>query len=71
MSQVTPELTVDSLDSQVYPQNALSEKLLALQSKAQAIEDAMQAVKKAFDKDTISLEEFLKYIRQLSNKQAR
>lgn len=31
----------------------------------------MQVIKKAYDKDQISIEEYLKLIRQLSKKQAR
>jgi hypothetical protein len=37
--------------------------VLGLQSKFNAIEDAMQVVKKAYDKDEISLEDYLKLIR--------
>ena len=33
-----------------------------------ALEDAMGALKKAFDSDVISLEEYLKTIRTLANK---
>ena len=36
-----------------------------------ALEDAMGALKKAFDSDVISLEEYLKTIRTLANKQCK
>lgn len=35
------------------------------------IEDCMQVVKKAYDKDILALEDYLKQIRMLANKQAR
>jgi hypothetical protein len=42
--------------------------VLQLQSKFNGIEDAMQVIKKAYDKDQMSFEEYLKIIRQLSKK---
>jgi hypothetical protein len=66
-----PELSVDNIDQFVYASNPLSIKVLQLQSKFNGIDDAMQVIKKAYDKDQISLEEHLKLIRQLSKKQAR
>lgn len=51
--------------------NPLSERLIKFQSKVMAIEDAMAAVKKAFDSDVINLEDYLKTIRQLANKQCK
>lgn len=66
-----PELTIDNVDQFVYASNPLSIKILGLQSKFTAIDDAMQVIKKAYDKDEISLEDYLKLIRQLSKKQAR
>ena len=65
------EVTADNIDSLVYPSNEVSQKLIHLQSKIAAIDDAMSIVKKAFDKDNLNLQEFLKLIRQLSSKQAR
>ena len=65
------EVTAANVDEMVYPANAISKKLLHLQGKNLAIEDCMQVVKKSFDKDNITLEEYLKLIRQLSSKQAK
>lgn len=64
-------MSVDNMDQFVYPSNALSTKVLQLQCKAICIDDTMQVVKKGYDKDTLSLDDYLKYIRQLAKKQAR
>lgn len=66
-----PEMTVDNIDEFVFPTNPLSTKILNLQCKYSALEDAMQVAKKAYDKDEISLEDYLKVIRTLAKKQAR
>ena len=63
-----PELSVENIDQFVYASNPLSIKVLQLQSKFNGIEDAMQVIKKAYDKDQMSFEEYLKIIRQLSKK---
>ena len=55
----------------VKPSNALSEKLIKLQSKNAAIEDAMGILKKAFDSEVIGLDDYLKSIRALAKKQCR
>ena len=65
------EVRVDNIDQFVFASNPLSIKVLQLQSKFNGIEDAMQVIKKAFDKDEISIEDYLKLIRQLATKQAR
>jgi hypothetical protein len=64
-------LNTSSIDHFVYPANPLSVKTLDLQSKFNALEDAMQVIKKAYDKDEITLDEYLKFVRQLSQRQAR
>ena len=63
-----PELSVENIDQFVYASNPLSIKVLQLQSKFNGIEDAMQVIKKAYDKDQMSFEEYLKIIRQLAKK---
>ena len=63
-----PELSVENIDQFVYASNPLSIKVLQFQSKFNGIEDAMQVIKKAYDKDQMSFEEYLKIIRQLSKK---
>ena len=65
------EVTPQNVGELVYPENAISEKLIALQSKISAIEDCMNLVKKAFDKDNIDLTTMLKMIRQLGQKQCK
>ena len=67
---MTP-VDADNIDSHVYAQNPLSEKLIKLQSKVSALEDAMGVLKKAFDNDLISLDDYLKSVRQLANKQCK
>lgn len=51
--------------------NALSSKLIKLQAKNIAIDDAMNVFKKHYEKDNIDLQEFLKNIRVLANKQCK
>lgn len=65
------EPTVDTIDEFVRPTNPLSEKLLKLQGKIIAIDDAMNVLKKHYEKDNIDLQEFLKNIRSLANKQCK
>ena len=50
----------------VKPANALSEKLIKLQAKNAALEDAMGVLKKAFDNDVIGVDDYLKSIRNLA-----
>jgi hypothetical protein len=46
----------------------VSERIIKLTAKYNAIEDCMAAVKKAYDKEKIPLGDFLKTIRELSFK---
>ena len=39
--------------------------------KVQSLEDAMVVIKKAFDNDQLSLDDYLKTIRSLANKQCK
>ena len=73
MSENQPQNQVnfDNLDEHVKPANALSEKLISLQAKNAAIEDAMGVLKKAFDNDAISLDDYLKSIRTLAKRQCK
>lgn len=61
-------INVDTVDQHVMPSNPLSDKLIKLHCKTASCEDAMNVVKKAYDKDKIDLQEFLRNIRQLANK---
>jgi len=49
----------------------ISEKTIKLCSKYNALDDCMAAVKKGFEKDVISVEDFLAEIRTLSSKQCK
>ena len=70
-SQAQIPVDMGNIDAHVKPQNPLSEKLLKFHCKVSALEDAMGVVKKAFDNDNINLEDYLKTIRQLANKQCK
>lgn len=65
------EPTLDTLDEFVRPSGPLSEKLLKLEAKIIAIDDAMNVLKKHYEKDNIDLQEFLKNIRALANRQCK
>ena len=47
------------------------EKIIKLVSKYNALDECMAAVKKGFEKNAVNLNEFLKIIRQLSEKQCK
>jgi len=47
------EVTAFNVDQLVYPSNLVSKKILELQSKCYAIEDGLNVIKKALDKDNI------------------
>ena len=53
----------------MYPKDAYSAKIIDLTAKENAIEDCLAALKKAYEKDVLNLQEFLSNIRKLSNKQ--
>ena len=67
--QNSAEVTVHNIDELVKPVDALSAKLIDLESKRTALEDTMQIAKKAYAKENFSTEEYLKIIRDLSKKQ--
>ena len=71
MSQGGKAFTIDDVDTLVAPADPISEKIVHLVAKYKTLDECMSAVQKAYDKDAISLEEFLKCIRQLSNKQCK
>ena len=58
-SSQSTAITPDNIDAYVMPSNPFSEKLLDLQCKNSACEDAMNVIKKAYDKDKIDLKEYL------------
>jgi|LauGreDrversion4_2_1035121.scaffolds.fasta_scaffold4000162_1 hypothetical protein len=64
VSQLTPE----AVDELVKVSDPVSERIIKLTAKYNAIEDCMAAVKKAYDKEKIPLNDFLKTIRELSFK---
>ena len=62
---------VQAVEQLVKSSDPLSDKIMKLTAKYNAIEDCMQVIKKAFDKDVLSAEEFIKQIRILSTKQCK
>ncbi len=58
----------DNLDTFVYPADPYSAKIIEITAKENAIEDCLQVVKKAYEKEGINLNEFLANVRKLSNK---
>lgn len=64
VSQLTPE----AVDELVKISDPVSERIIKLTAKYNAIEDCMATVKKAYDKEKIPLSDFLKTIRELSFK---
>lgn len=68
-NQASDEPSVDNIDSLVHPANAVSEKLIYYQSKLSGLEDAMEVVKKAFEKDAIPFIQYLSQVRSLSKRQ--
>lgn len=55
----------------MHPADAISEKLITLQAKSEALDECMSMVKKAFDKKRIDLKTMLEMIRPLSKKQCK
>ena len=53
----------------VRPANSVTEKLIQLQSKMSGIEDALEVLKKAFEKDAIPFDVYLSQVRSLSKRQ--
>jgi hypothetical protein len=54
------ELTTDMVDSIVRITDPVSEKIMGLVAKHNALEDCMAAIKKGFEKDAVSISDFLK-----------
>lgn len=65
------ELDPSALDSMITPGDAISEKIIKLASKYNALDECMSGVKKGFEKGVVDLETFLSTIRELSGKQAK
>ncbi|CDW87918.1 tumor susceptibility gene 101 protein [Stylonychia lemnae] len=63
------EINEENINSYVYPSSAYSDKIIDLTAKESAFEDCLVALKKAYEKDQMNLQEFLKSIRQISNRQ--
>ncbi len=62
------EINESNIDHLVYLKDAFSEKIVDLTAKENAIEDCLVAMKKAFEKDQLSLSDFLNNIRKMTNK---
>ena len=65
------QLGPDSVDMLVKCPDPISEKIIRLVAKYNALDECMAAVKKGFEKNAVPLNEFLKIIRQLSAKQCK
>lgn len=65
------ELTTEQLAQIVTVPDPISEKIMLIVAKQNALEDCMAAVKKAYEKDAVSISDFLKQIRLLSSKQCK
>ena len=57
-----------AIESIITPSDAVSEKIIKLAAKYNALDECMTAVKKGFEKGVIDLETFLKTIRELAGK---
>ena len=64
-------IDANNIDDHVMPNNVLSEKMLNYHCKTASLEDAMNIVKKAYEKDKIDLKEYLNHVRTLSKKQCK
>lgn len=62
---------MDSVDQMVQFPDPISEKIVHLVAKYNAVEDCMAVIKKSFENDEIKLKDFLQNIRQLSGKQCK
>jgi len=69
MGNGSGELTAESLDSIITIPDPFSEKIVHTVAKYNALEDCMAAVKKGFEKDAVTLPDFLKQVRMLAAKQ--
>lgn len=56
------------IDSLVKIPDPISEKIMLLVAKNNALEDCMAAIKKGYEKDAVSISDFLKQVRILSTK---
>ena len=65
------KLTADDVLTLITVPDPLQEKILQLVAKHNALDDCMAAVKKGFEREVIPIDEFLKNIRELSQKQCK
>ncbi len=63
------EVTSDNIDELVFAKTPLSQKMLDLVAKENALEDGLAVIKKCYEKDQIDLKEFLSQVRKMSGKQ--
>lgn len=70
-SNLALPIDTNNIEEHCKAQNPLSQRLIKFQCKVNALDDAMGIVKKAFDSDKISLDEYLRTIRALSKKQCK
>ena len=63
--------SLESIDKIVTIPDPISEKIVKIVSKYNALEDCMAVVKKGYEKDAVDIKDFLKTVRELSKKQAK
>ena len=63
ISQDGKAFTIDDVDSLITPADPVSEKIVHLIAKYKTLDECMSSCQKAYDKDAITLEEFLKCVR--------
>jgi hypothetical protein len=64
-------LTSEHLDKIITTPDPFSEKITHLIAKSNALEDCMAMVKKGYEKDAVSITDFLKQVRTLAAKQCK
>ena len=65
------DLTTDSIENIIKVTDPVSEKVMHLVAKNNALEDCMAAIKKGYEKDAVSIGDFLKQVRTLAVKQCK
>ena len=61
-------MDLNKLEDLVHGTDPISDKIIALSAKYNALDECMAAVKKGFEKEVVDLDDFLKTIRTLSGK---
>jgi uncharacterized coiled-coil DUF342 family protein len=70
-SSTMKQVTSDNVTEFVHPADAISEKLIKLQAKIEALNECRAMIKKAYSKDMINLKKMLEMVRTISKKQCK